>query len=345
MAKINGKEEIHKQFLHPLSGNKPVARSLGSVAICIPTRNAGPKFTLLLEMIKIQELGEMQLVIIDSSSTDGTAALSREAGALVKIIPQATFNHGAARNLAYQMVEADIYIFMTQDALPADRYTLKNLLSPFSLYPEVGLVYARQLPLSGAGPIEAFSRFFTYPATSQLKKISDRSLLGIKTVHCSNSCAAYFRDALVSVGGFPDNVIMCEDVYTAARIMEAGYDIYYQADALVYHSHNYSIWQDFQRYFDLGVFYESRERWIIEAFGGTKKQGARFFLEGLRYLNDKGCGYLFPEWVGRTAAKFCGYKLGSLERFLPKPVKRSISMHKNYWLPVDEVKKLRNGIS
>jgi rhamnosyltransferase len=79
------------------------------------------------------------------------------------------------------------------------------------------------------------------------------------------------------VGGFPENVIMCEDVYAAAQIMEAGYDIYQQADALVYHSHNYSVVQDFQRYLDLGVIYESRERWIIEAFGGAKKQGAQFF--------------------------------------------------------------------
>jgi rhamnosyltransferase len=79
---------------------------------------------------------------------------------------------------------------MTQDALPAEFHTLKNLLGPFSLHPEVGAVYARQLPRSGAGPIEAFSRFFTYPAASHLKKISDRSLWGIKTVHCSNACAA-----------------------------------------------------------------------------------------------------------------------------------------------------------
>jgi rhamnosyltransferase len=138
-------------------------------------------------------------------------------------------------------------------------------------------------------------------------------------------------------------VIMCEDVYAAARIMGAGYDIYYQADAMVYHSHSYSVLQEFKRYFDLGVFYESRERWIIEAFGGAKKQGARFFLEGLSYLNDKGCGNLFLEWVWRTTAKFIGYKLGSLERYLPESVKRSIGMHKNYWLPLEGGKKLRRG--
>jgi rhamnosyltransferase len=330
---------IQNQVLYPLISNQPVARGLGRIALCIPTRNAGPQFEGLLEMIKIQELPQMQLVIIDSSSTDGTAALAREAGALVKIIPQTTFNHGGTRNLAYQLIDADIYIFMTQDALPADHHTLKNLLSPYSLHPEVAVVYARQLPRSGAGPIEAFSRFFTYPAAAQLKKMSDRSIWGLKTVHCSNACAAYLRDALVSVGGFPDDVIMCEDVYAAARIMEAGYSIYYQADALVYHSHNYSVLQDFRRYFDLGVCYESRERWIVEDFGGTKKQGVRFFLEGVSYLNDKGYKHLFPEWALRAAAKFFAYKLGSLERYLPTSVKRVIGMHKNYWLSADGAKK------
>jgi rhamnosyltransferase len=286
-------------------------------------------------MISIQKLTGSQLVIIDSSSTDGTAELAREAGAIVEIIPQDSFNHGATRNLAYQIADADIYIFMTQDALPADSYTLGNLLNPFSMHPKVGVVYGRQLPRRGAGPIEAFSRSFTYPAGSQLKKISDKSHMGIKTVHCSNACAAYRRKALVAAGGFPDNVIMCEDVYAAARIMEVGYDIYYQADAMVYHSHSYSVLEEFKRYFDLGVFYESRERWIIEAFGGPKKQGAQFFLEGLSYLSGKGCKYLFSEWVVRTATKFCGYKLGSIERYLPGPVKTSISMHGNYWLSAD----------
>jgi rhamnosyltransferase len=343
MPIIDMNTSIQKQVLPPIR-NRPGSSGLGRIAICIPTRNAGPQFARLLEMINIQDLSEMQLVIIDSSSTDGTAVLAREAGALVRIIPAASFNHGSTRNLACFLVDADIYIFMTQDALPADRHTLKNLLSPFSLYPEVGVIYARQLPRSGAGPIEAFSRFFTYPGASQLKKISDKSQWGIKTVHCSNACAAYRRAALVSVGGFPANVIMCEDVYAAARIMGAGYDIYYQADAQVYHSHSYSALQEFKRYFDLGVFFESRERWIIEAFGGPRKQGTRFFLKGWSYLNDKGCRHLFPEWVARTAAKFCGYKLGSLERFLPTSVKRSIGMHKNYWLRADGGKKSRENI-
>lgn len=304
-------------------------------ALVIPTFNGGEIFQRVIYALLTQALRPEIFLIIDSGSTDNTIDVAMAAGAIIYKIRKEDFNHGGTRNLARTMVDADIYIFMTQDALPADPYTLENLLSPFSMHPEVGLVYARQLPRGGAGPIEAFSRSFTYPAASQLKKISDKSHLGIKTVYCSNACAAYLRKAFVSAGGFPDNVIMCEDVYAAAKIMEAGYDIYYQADALIYHSHSYSVLQEFKRYFDLGVFFESRERWIIEAFGGAKKQGAQFFLEGLSYLNDKGRRHLFPEWMVRTAAKFCGYKLGSIERYFPRPVKTSFSMHKNYWLSAD----------
>ncbi|MEW6658120.1 MAG: glycosyltransferase [Thermodesulfobacteriota bacterium] len=305
------------------------------IALSIPTLNGGETFERVVYALSTQTIRPENFLVIDSGSTDNTVDAALAGGAKIYKIRKEDFNHGGTRNMAWHLVEADVYIFMTQDALPADPHTMKNLLRPFSMYPKVGVVYARQLPRPRAGPIEALSRFFTYPASSQLKKISDKSHSGIKTVYCSNACAAYRREALASVEGFPENVIMCEDVYTAARIMEAGYDIYYQADSLVYHSHDYSILQEFKRYFDLGVFYESRERWIIDAFGGVKQQGMRFFLEGLGYLKEKECQYLFPEFLVRTAAKLCGYKLGSIERYLPKQIKTSISMHENYWRQVE----------
>jgi rhamnosyltransferase len=307
------------------------------IALVIPTLNGGEVFQKVLDGLLAQTILPKTLLIIDSGSKDNTLPAAIKAGAKIYQIRKEDFDHGGTRNIALKLIEADIYIFMTQDALPVDSKTLENLIYPFSLYPGVGLVYARQLPRPAAGPIEAFSRSFTYPNESQLKKISDKSRLGINTVHCSNACAAYQRKALITAGGFRDNVIMCEDVHAAARIMEAGYDIYYQAEALVYHSHSYSVLQEFKRYFDLGVFYESRERWIIDSFGGARKQGVRFILEGLNYLSARDCKHLFLEWVVRGAAKFWGYKLGSMERYLPKLIKISISMHRNYWLSVDKV--------
>ena len=298
--------------------------------VCIPTRNAGPQFVKLLEMLKAQKLS-FKLVVIDSGSTDRTATLAREAGALVKIIPPEEFNHGSTRKLACELAQAEFYIFMTQDAIPANQYTFVNLLKPFFEYREVGLTYARQLPRQGAGPVEAFSRFFAYPNSSQIKKKSDIPLLGIHTVVCSDACAAFRQEALEAVGGFPENLILGEDIYVASKMVEKGYAIYYQADAQVYHSHDYSIFQEFKRYFDIGVFYESREPWIINTYGSTGAQGRRFFLEGLRYLKNDPRKYLYVTWLLRIFSKLCGYKLGAIERYLPIFLKMKISMQKNFW--------------
>ena len=267
-------------------------------------------------------------MIIDSSSDDGDLPASPT---LVHTIPPGEFNHGNTRNLAHTLVEAEIYIFLTQDVLLASHDTLKNLVRPLEQLQEVGISYGRQLPRPGAGPIEALGRYFTYPASSRLKKRSDSNYLGLQTAYCSNACAAYRRDPLKAINGFPSQVIMCEDVYAAAKMLLAGYSIYYAADAVVYHSHPYSIIQEFKRYFDLGVFYESREIWIKNTFGSSTKQGIAFFNEGLKQLSRKDRQKYLPEWVLRTCFKFMGYKLGGKEQSIPLYLKRYLSMHHHYW--------------
>jgi rhamnosyltransferase len=301
------------------------------ISLIIPTLNGGELFKRVIRGLSKETLKPDILLIIDSGSIDDTIKVAMAAGAEIYNINKRDFNHGATRNLAISLAEADIYIFMTQDALPVGPDTLKNLVGAFDLSPEVGLVYARQLPRPDAGHIEAFSRFFTYPEVSHVKKRTDKARLGIKTVHCSNACAAYRGDVLAALGGFPENVIMCEDVYVAAKIISMGYQVAYAADAMVHHSHDYSVWQEFQRYFDNGVFYGSRERWITEEFGRTGSEGVKFFRNGCRYLKENGQAKLIPEWFFRMCAKFCAYHLGARERYLPLPLKQQLSMHKAYW--------------
>jgi rhamnosyltransferase len=299
--------------------------------LIIPTFNAGENFIRLIAGLNFQSIIPEALILIDSGSTDDTLTIARSAGAKIHSIERGTFNHAATRELARSLLKADIYIYMTQDVIPANPYTLENMVRPLIEYSEVGLVYGRQLPQPGAGPIESYGRLFSYPNASQLINKSDRVRLGIKTVFCSNACAAYRRDALDFVGGFPKDIIMCEDIYVAAKMLEAAFSIYYAADALVYHSHNYSILQEFRRYFDIGVFYESQNRWIIETFGGTGKRGAQLFWNGLRHFYNTNNIYLVPEWLIRTIAKLCAYKLGAKEQCLPILLRSHFTMHKEYW--------------
>lgn len=225
--------------------------------------------------------------------------------------------------------DADIILFLTQDAILADSEVLSKLVACFS-NSEIGAAYGRQLPHVNATPLEAHARLFNYTAESRVKSLKDASELGIKTAFISNSFTAYRRSALMSIGGFPSNTILSEDTYVAAKMLLNGWKIAYCAEAEVYHSHNYSFFQEFKRYFDIVVF-QSREAWIRERFGQAEGEGLRYIISEIKYLWKHNHTSLFPSFCIRTILKYIGYKLGLWEAKIPIAVKRYISMHKGYW--------------
>lgn len=143
---------------------------------------------------------------------------------------------------------------MMQDVILASLYTIKNIVVPFA-DEKVCTVYGRQLPHADASLIAAHARLFNYPAVSSVKSKDDIPQIGIKAAFLSDSFAAYRRSALEAVGGFPTNVIFVEDTFIAAKMLQAGWMIAYSSDAACYHSHNYSILEEFKRYFDIGIFH------------------------------------------------------------------------------------------
>ena len=55
------------------------------------------------------------------------------------------FDHGGTRRAAAKLSDADIMVFMTQDAVPADQDLIQNLIRPLQENPKVGAAFARQL--------------------------------------------------------------------------------------------------------------------------------------------------------------------------------------------------------
>lgn len=302
---------------------------MNKVGLMIPLCNGGEPWRRWLEAFANQTVNPAQLLAIDSSSTDRSAELARAAGFSVHVIPRESFNHGATRQLGVEMLtEAEILIFMTQDAVLARPDALEKLLACFA-DERVGAAYGRQLPHPGGGAIGAHARLFNYSAASAVKTLADAPSLGIKTAFMSNSFAAYRRSALLEAGGFPGDVILGEDTYVAAKMLLKDWKIAYCAEAQVFHSHDYTMLQEFGRYFDTGVFH-GREAWIRQGFGQPGGEGMRFVRSELRYLARER-PFMIPEALVRTMVKFAGYKLGTLERHWPLWLKRRLSMHAGYW--------------
>ena len=112
------------------------------------------------------------------------------------------FDHGGTRHLAIQRSDADVFVCMTQDAVPADKDLIGNLLGMLYSEDHVAAVCARQLPMPDCGIIERYTRQFNYPDKSRMKWEKDLKTMGIKTFFCSNVCAAYRRDIYDRMGGF-----------------------------------------------------------------------------------------------------------------------------------------------
>lgn len=299
------------------------------VQIIIPIYRPDDKFLELLRMIKKQTLKNIPTLLIDSgkgvSYTDEIQGMNLQ----VRTIDSSNFNHGGTRQWGMELYpEADIYVFLTQDAILADEHSIENLITVFD-NGDVGCAYGRQLPHKNATFFSAFARGLNYPAESHVLSYEDRERYGMKTVFISNSFAAYRREAMAEVGGFPTNTILSEDMFAAANMVLQGWKIAYVSEACVYHSHNYTVLQEFKRYFDIGVFH-SRESWIRTKFGAAESSGIKYIVAEIKAAIKEN-PFLLLELVLRDGFKFLGYRMGLNEKRIPLCLKRYISMTSKYW--------------
>lgn len=223
------------------------------------------------------------------------------------------------------------------DALPYDEFTIENIIEIFE-DKKVGAAYGRQLSYEGTNLFGKHLRKFNYGEASYTRNKNDISKYGIKTAFLSDSFACYRKSALESIRWFKSDLILGEDTYAGAKMILSGYKLAYVAEAKVYHSHSYTVWQEFKRYFDIGVFHKC-ESWILESFGKAEGEGMKYIKSEINYLLKNGAWYLLPEWFIRNGMKYLGYKLGQKYEKLPMWMIKKFSMYHRWW---DKRRKLND---
>lgn len=299
------------------------------LGLCVPTFNASQVLGRFLPaLLNARDLFE-HILVLDSSSLDDTVALFEAEAIAPIIIPSIEFDHGGTRQLGVEMLsDCDVIVFLTQDAVLASRESIMKLVSAFN-DPAVAIAYGRQLPRPEAGPIEAHARLFGYPAQTRIKSKESIVEIGLRAAVVSNSFAAYRRSILLELGGFPKGTLFGEDTLIGAKAILAGYKIAYVGNAEVYHSHDYTLLQEFRRYFDNGAFY-SREKWILETFGAAEGSGKAYVLSEMKHLLTS-APWLLPLSAITVLVKYAGYRVGTMESRIPACWKRRMSMNKAFW--------------
>lgn len=299
------------------------------VDVIIPTYKPDERVVLLVKKLLKQSYPLREIHLIDTDTGIFPEELAQLSDNIkVTHIPKEKFDHGGTRHMGMLKSKAEIVVYMTQDALPANEYLIEEMVKPFA-EKDIAVSYARQLPDQECKVIERYTRSFNYPKQSRVKSIEDLDTLGIKTYFCSDVCAAYRKDVYESLGGFEEKTIFNEDMIMAAKIIQSGFKIAYIAEAKVIHSHNYSCMQQFRRNFDLAVSQAEHP----EIFENVKSEseGIRLVVDTARYLVKIKKPWLIFSLIIKSGFKFLGYRLGKNYRKLPEWLIAKCTMNPGYW--------------
>ena len=305
------------------------------VDVVIPTYKPGKKFSRLLKMLQRQTWPVGKIIVMNTEKSfwnehgfEGIKNLE------VHHLTKEEFDHGETRNRGMRFSRADIVVFMTDDAVPADEHLIEALVKAFEQRGPEGeaviMAYARQLPDKDCPLAERYTRSFNYPEESCVKTRADLEQMGIKTFFASNVCCAYDREKFWFQGGFIRRTIFNEDMIFAGKaLLQDDYAVAYAAGARVIHSHNYNCRQQFKRNFDLAVSQADHP----ELFGcvRSESEGIRLVKSTANFLIRRGKPWLVPGLVVKSGFKFLGYRAGKCYRLLPKWLILKLTMNREYW--------------
>lgn len=296
----------------------------------IPAYKPGHDLRELVEKLLDQtvRLGRIIIINTDREYFDEKEYLIAPAVEVVHITRH-EFDHAGTRDMGLRMSDADYVLFMTMDAIPKDNYLVEKLLSGFRRADNIAVSYARQLPKKDCNRIEQITREFNYPAQSRVQTSDDIKELGIKAYFCSDVCAMYDTSIYRSLGGFKAPAIFNEDMVYAAGALDAGYAVSYCADALVYHSHNYTGRQYYRRNFDLGVSQANHPE-IFERFN-VKGTGMQLVRKSLAQICRRGTPADIIRLVYYSGMKYLGFRKGKNYHKLPLKSCLKHTSDKEYW--------------
>jgi rhamnosyltransferase len=255
-----------------------------AVTVAIPVRDGGEPLARTLAALAGQTVAH-ELLVCDSGSCDGSAALARAHGARVLEIESRAFSHGGTRNLLMREAAGAHVALLTQDAEPVEERWLERLLAGFELADDVGIVYGPYRPRPDAAVavrVELERWFHSLApdgepvverlAAAERAALPAVALLGRRGFFTdANACVARAAWERVPFRAVP----YAEDRVLALDMLRAGYAKAFLPAAAVWHSHDYTASQQLRRCFD-------EWRGLREVYGWREPADPRSLLGQLR---------------------------------------------------------------
>lgn len=300
-----------------------------TVDVVIPVFHPGKEFETLLQMLEKQTHPIRKIILMETlCEGEKISDFSNFEKVSVYPVKAEEFDHGYTRNQGIEKSDAEFVLLLTQDAVPKNESFAERMLKAFT-DEKVVSAFARQVAKENANPIERCTREFNYPEESFINSKADLKHKGIKTYFCSDVAAMYRRKVWEELGKFSYPAIFNEDMIYAYQVIQNGYRISYVSDAVVYHSHNLKLKDQFRRNFDMGVSQKDHPE-IFESVS-SEKEGFRYVKKTLAALKrEKALHYGFY-FFAQCASKYFGYFMGKRYQKRSALKNQKYSSNKNYW--------------
>ena len=211
---------------------------IGNCSIVIRAYNEEKHIGRLLEGIKQQTVKDVEIILVDSGSTDETVSIAEAFGARIVRIPSAEFTFGRSLNFGLRSATRELVVIASAHVYPVYPDWLESLLSPFAAGENIALTYGKQRGPDSAKFSESQIFQQWYPDTSQPKQA---------TAFCNNANAA-IRKKLWERNHYDESLTGLEDLAWAKWAKDQGYAIAYVSDAEIIHVHAETPHGVFNRY-------------------------------------------------------------------------------------------------
>jgi glycosyltransferase involved in cell wall biosynthesis len=293
-------------------------------SILVLAKNEAQNIGSCLKAIYSQKYaGPVEVIVVDSGSTDETLEIARRYPARIEQIPAESFHHARTRNYAATLASGEVLIYLAADATPTSDTWLEAMVSNFA-DPSVGAVYGQHLPKPGSSLERQHTLNAMYGNERIVKEPCSREKLGYRYYTFSTVNAGIRRNVWQSTP-FPENLKVFEDLGIAKSILEAGHKIVYEPQAAVYHSHNHTTIGLFKRYFDLGVTFNRLEIWNDRTRSSMLQALWQLLRRKLARFEGNRSSLILGKSIRQDLAKSAGLFLGLHERYLPLALKRRSS--------------------
>jgi rhamnosyltransferase len=292
---------------------------MSRISAVVPVRNGGSLFReLCLALSRARATYDLDVVIIDSGSDDGTPEEAERAGFRVHPIPPSEFGHGRTRNLGVQLAQGDVVCFLTHDVLPCTPDWPLRFAAALE-DPTVAGVYGRQVPRD-ASTMEMFFVALNYPKEAfRFDPQPNGHHPRPGRVVFSNAFGAVRRDVALRVP-FPVHIGYTEDMVWAHQVLKAGYSLKYEPAAEALHAHNYSLHGLFRRTYLIGG--------ALGAYGigggASFSESIRFLSTELSYFVRQGHTHRLPQLLAYEFTRWAGFHAGRMLHGANERKRRSV---------------------